>query len=241
MGLYDVGFPGLDPHIRQHEEREEDGATARDRKAAQRPDLPLRFDALPRNLQNMVLKHTAASFVVEWRTIEQANLHGVYIGPVPVISRWAFKLARRRASGPEMTAKFTKALDPQFKSTLDWRLISEPWQKITLEHWGELSDYHDNIKEVRVDVNESDKHPSLLYFINRNAEVQKSHCWSGFHHNTLFEVRDKLLSEFGMHLRDARGRLVCEHQLVSAYNQRRAPNRRRPPRHSRVHKSGASI
>jgi hypothetical protein len=34
---------------------------------------------------------------------------------------------------------------------------------------------------------------------------------------------------------------ICEHQLVSAYNQRRAPNRRRPPRHSRVHKSGASI
>jgi hypothetical protein len=207
MGLYDVGFPGLDPHIRQHEEREEDGATARDREAAQRPALPPRFDALPPDLQSLVPKHTAASFVVEWRTIQQFKDDRIYIGPVPIIARWAFTLARRPASGPEMTARFTQALDPQFKSTLDWRSISEPWHQRTLERWGELHDYHDHFQELRVNIDESDKHPSLLYFINRGVPVP-SHCWSGFHHNTLFEVRDKLLSEFGMHLRNARGRLV---------------------------------
>jgi hypothetical protein len=80
-------------------------------------ELPRRFDELPNDLQSLVLRHTAASFVVEFLDIEYHTRHDDaddrwHDWSIPVIARYEFKLARRRASGPEMFARFMRALDP---------------------------------------------------------------------------------------------------------------------------------
>jgi len=183
---------------------------------AQQPDLPDRFHRLPRDLQGEVIKHTAASFFVEWHSIHQFNDAQIYSGSVmvPVIARWEFKLERRlgteargTAGERKMKARFIQDMDPQFKSTSAWLSISQPWHQRILENWCHLHDYHDDFQDLRVNVDESDKYPSDLTFIKKGFQNQ-SHPWSGFHHNTLFELRDKLLSNFGMHLKTLDGRKV---------------------------------
>ena len=55
--------------------------------------MPGRFDELPDDLQHLVRKHTAASFVVEWHREEYVGwCCGTYFGDVPVIMRYEFKL-----------------------------------------------------------------------------------------------------------------------------------------------------
>ena len=61
----------------------------------------------------------AAKFVVEYEDWSKVGVHD--FGTVPVIVRYEFELQRRRASGPEIVARFTRFLDPKFKQTERWR------------------------------------------------------------------------------------------------------------------------
>jgi hypothetical protein len=76
--------------------------------------LPRRLDELPDDLQRLVRKHTAASFVVEHREPEEliGLSDNTQFSLVPVILRYEFKLQRRLASGPQMQARITRRLDP---------------------------------------------------------------------------------------------------------------------------------
>ena len=82
--------------------------------------LPRHFDEMPRDAQWLVLKRTGARIVVTHRYREQPaqillphDVFWPYI--VPVIVRYEFRLLPRRASGPEMIARFTLSLDPAIR------------------------------------------------------------------------------------------------------------------------------
>jgi hypothetical protein len=76
---------------------------------------PSHFDELPRDVQMEVLRRTAASFVVTFNYVEDSVVLRRYevwnrFAFVTMIARYEFRLVRRRASGPEMLARFTRAL-----------------------------------------------------------------------------------------------------------------------------------
>ena len=102
--------------------------------------LPRRFDQLPRDLQGEVLKHTHASFeVAHHMEVAQSTL-GLYpervngwlrrLPFVPVVLRYEFKLQRRLADGPRMTARFSRSLDPALKQTDLWQTCPRQLQAI---------------------------------------------------------------------------------------------------------------
>ena len=91
--------------------------------------LPRRLDELPDDLQRLVRKHTAASFVVEGHRQEYIGWLGdTNFRHVPVILRYEFKLQRRLASGPQMQARITRRLDPAYKQTDTYRHAPQYFQ-----------------------------------------------------------------------------------------------------------------
>jgi hypothetical protein len=90
---------------------------------------PLRFDELPREMQGQVLKWTHARFDVTHHMEVSSNVLGLSLvthkamrrlPSVPVVLRYEFNLQRRLADGPQMTARFSRSLDPALKQTALW-------------------------------------------------------------------------------------------------------------------------
>jgi hypothetical protein len=167
-------------------------------------ELPRRFDELPRDLQILVLRRTAASFVVQFLdilSIERYDDIGLHKWSVPVIARYEFKLEPRLASWPEMSALFSRALDPQFKSDASWRSMDEEQQVYTEDAAGR-QDTYESFSELGVGVCDYDPTKARLCFVRTGSTVFWSALWSRLPHRELSKFRDKLQKEFGMHLRD---------------------------------------
>ena len=196
--------------IEGHSEEENKGEREGKREEEQRQRLPRRFDELPRDEQWLVLKHTGARFVVTRRTEEepaQISLPDSILWPyyVPVIVCYEFRLLPRRASGPEMIARFTLCLDPAIRQSPDWRNLS---RLMRAEHhaildrpgaW--LAAEFEPFSELRFDgLDGSDQ---LFCFLRRGVPPQDTEVaprWSRFDDSVLTQVREKMETVFRLPL-----------------------------------------
>jgi hypothetical protein len=165
-------------------------------------ELPRGFDELPRDLQIRVLRRTTASFVVQFRDIQSIERYddiGLHKWSVPVILRYEFKLAPRLESWPEMSALFSRALDPQFKSDASWLSMDAEKQVYTEDAAGR-QDIYESFSELGVGVCDYNHTKARLCFVRTGSTVEWSPLWSRLPRSELSNVRDKLQKEFCMHL-----------------------------------------
>jgi hypothetical protein len=190
---------------RGEEDREEDREKQREEK--QRDRLPRRFDELPRDAQWLVLKHTGARFVVTRRTQEEPYQLGLpydIFWPyfVPVIVLYEFRLLPRRASGPEMIARFTLSLDPAaIRQLPEWRYMSAQHKAIFDSPGGYMACEFEPFSELRFD--EPHHLGKLFCFLRRGQEPQHTEVaprWSSFDDDVLTQVREKMETVFRLPL-----------------------------------------
>ena len=88
------------------------------------PPRKFDLDNLCKDVQELILDHTAASFAVEHRSSKiafSAESSGLYVPIVPLITRYDFKLMRRSLSrGPELEVSITRTLDPVVMQRREW-------------------------------------------------------------------------------------------------------------------------
>ena len=169
---------------------------------------PRDFDTLPRDLQMEVLRHTAARFVVTFNTVAELRdmrQHSPWIRMqpyLPVIVRCEFKLERRRASAPEMRARFTRAVDPAWKLTHEWLSFSAADQTI-IERWARLVAKFESFHVLKVyDISDTNM---LFCFLRRKPLmprmiVEVAPSWSRFPRSVLADVREKMETVFHLPL-----------------------------------------
>jgi hypothetical protein len=192
---------------REKEQREKEQREKEQREKEQRDRLPRRFDELPRDAQWLVLKHTGARFVVTRRTQEepaQILLPNSIFWPyfVPVIVRYEFRLLPRRASGPEMIARFTLSLDPAaIRQSPEWRYMSAEDHAIFDRPVGYMAREFEPFSELRFD--EPHHLGKLFCFLRRGQEPQHTEVaprWSRFDDDVLTQVREKMETVFRLPL-----------------------------------------
>ena len=168
--------------------------------------LPQHFNDMPSHVQWLVLKHTGARFVVTHRFQEdplQINLPFDMFWPyfVPVIVRYEFRLLPRRASGPEMIARFTLSLDPAIRQLPEWRHMSAQHRAIFDRPGGYMDREFEPFSQLKFDgFDDSDK---LFCFLRRGQEPQHTEVasrWSRFDDSVLTEVREKMETVFRLPL-----------------------------------------
>jgi hypothetical protein len=186
------------------EEHEEKQREEKHREEEQRERLPRRFDELPRDAQWLVLKHTGARFVVTRRFQEdplQINLPFDMYWPywVPVIVRYEFRLLPRRASGPEMIARFTLSLDPAIRQLREWRNMSDQHKAIFDRPGGYTAREFEPFSQLEFDgFDDSDK---LFCLLRRGQEhIEVAPRWSRFDDDVLTQVREKMETVFSLPL-----------------------------------------
>ncbi len=158
---------------------------------------------LPRDMQLLVLKHTAASFVLEHRSREQPafimlpnDLYWPYY--VPVIVRYEFSLLPRTGSDPEMTARFILSLDStEMKKLQAWRYISDAHKAIFDRPGAYMAREFEPFSQLRFNSFNSDK---LFCFLRTGQNTEVAPSWSRFDDSVLTEVRGKMQTEFGLPL-----------------------------------------
>jgi hypothetical protein len=187
--------------VEQHEEHEQHEQNE-PHNEEQCEQLLRRFDELPRDAQWLVLKHTGARFVVTHRFQEdplQINLPFDMFWPyfVPVIVRYEFRLLPRRASGPEMIARFTLSLDPAIRQLPEWRHMNAQHQAIFDRPGGYMAREFEPFSQLRFNSFNSDK---LFCFLRTGQNTEVAPPWSRFDDSVLTEVRGKMQTEFGLPL-----------------------------------------
>ncbi len=170
---------------------------------------PRGFRWLPRDLQMEVLRHTAARFVVTNKYEEDlAGLRrqspSIRLRYVSVIVRYEFHLERRRASGPEMHAKFTKTLDPAWKLTDVWRSLSAADQA-EIENWASHVDEFESFNVLKFYISQTSHTDILFCFLRRRPLVPRilvevAPNWSRFPRSVLTDVRNKMETVFNLPL-----------------------------------------
>jgi hypothetical protein len=197
----------IEGHSEEENKGEREGEREGKREEEQRERLPRRFDELPRDAQWLVLKHTGARFVVTRRTQEeplQIGLPNSMFWPyfVPVIVRYEFRLLPRRASGPEMTARFTLSLDPAaIRQSPEWRYMSAEDHAIFDRPGGYIAREFEPFSELRFD--EPHHLGKLFCFLRRGQEPQHTEVaprWSSFDDDVLTQVREKMETVFRLPL-----------------------------------------
>ena len=124
---------------------------------------------------------------------------------MPVIVRYEFRLLPRRASGPEMIARFTLRLDPAIRQSPDWRNMS---RLMRAEHHAILdragawkAAEFEPFSELRFDgFDDSDK---LFCFLRTGQQPQHTEVaprWSRFDDSVLTQVREKMETVFRLPL-----------------------------------------
>ena len=180
--------------------------------------LPSTFE-LPRDMQTEVLRHTAASFAVDWLTICHYDFHDPadnahYRGSAVAELRYEFKLERRRATAPRvLRARFTRRVCPFFKTTDEWRNMPST-QQTAIENHLRRTCAVAPFSELRVLLSDApDDRPSRFYFVRSNLihevnQTQFSPPWSQLYRGQLLRVRDKLRTICHMDVRDQPGQLL---------------------------------
>ena len=168
--------------------------------------LPRRFDNMPRELQWLVLKRTGARFVVTHRArVEpvQVMLPRTFFWPyyVPVIVHYEFRLLPRRASGPEMIARFTLNLDAACQQLPEWRYLNSSHQALFLSRVAWLQRKFEPFSQLKFTNCAGDETHKLFCFL-RTSTQEVAPPWSKFDEQMLIEVRDKMQTVFGLSLQD---------------------------------------
>jgi hypothetical protein len=180
--------------------------------------------SLPRELWTEVLRHTAASFAVDWvcaMAYEVLDPHGGgdwwdrIRGIVDVRLRYEFKLERRRPTGPRLLrARFTRCVCPLFKTT------NEEWLNLTVARQTAIEDRFARsaiiapFLELRVEL--PDAGAARFVFVrrldprNQPSLIELSPGWSLIGRRRLLSVSDQLNDKFHMPLRDQNGQLIQE-------------------------------
>ena len=179
-----------------------------------REQLPRLFDEMPRDAQWLVLKHTGARFVMTHRSREEP----IYLGLpydlfwpcfVPVIVRYEFRLLPRRASGPEMTARFCLSLDPAIMQLPEWRNMSAEHRAIFDSEGGYCAREFAPFSELKFkELRPSDNTYKLFCFLRRSGqpletqplETEFAPPWSKFDDQLLMEVLEKMQKVFRLPL-----------------------------------------
>jgi hypothetical protein len=155
-----------------------------------------------------VLRHTAARFVVtnnfdEDLDVLRRYVPWIFLPYASVIMCYEFKLERRRASGPVMHARFTRAMDPAFKLKPEWLSLSASDQ-IIIESWATLDAEFGPLQALRVD---EDSDTNMLFCFLRGGPplmprmlVEIAPRWSRFPRSVLADVREKMETVFHLPL-----------------------------------------
>jgi hypothetical protein len=160
------------------------------------------FVDLPDELKRMVRALTAASFVVDDK--DYTNSGNDELGLVPVIVRYEFRRRLLQASGPEIMARFTRFLDPEFKLESRWRDAGDDVQA-SVEKKVYLQESCKPFSELKV-VREGMW--GKFYLVRKVADgtgnardvVEGTPCWCKFPWAMVAEVREKMDRVFGMTL-----------------------------------------
>ena len=163
---------------------------------------PQHFNDLPRDIQLLVLKHTAASFVVEHRSREQPAFlmlpNDFWPYYVPVIVRYEFSLLPRSNGDPEITARFTLSLDStEMKKLQEWRNIRDASKAKFDQEGAYMALEVEPFSQLRFNRFYSDK---LFCFLRTGQNTQVAPPWSRFDDSVLTQVRGKMHTEFGLPL-----------------------------------------
>jgi len=178
------------------------------------PDtLPSHFEDMDRDMQWKVLKHTGARFEVEHKSkVEPAQIllpNDIYWPYyVPVIVRYEFRLLPRRASGPEMIAKFTLFLDQAIREKPEWgymvknaqhkAIFDRPGAYIAheFEPFSQLSFYgHDDSYKLFCFVRIRGEHRS-----QESQHTEVALPWTRFDNSVLTQVREQMQDKFHLPL-----------------------------------------
>lgn len=186
-------------------------------------------DQLPRELWTEVLRHTAASFAVDWvcsMAYEISDPHGDgdWWNPIRGIAdvrlRYEFKLDRRRATGPRLLrARFTRCVCPFFKTEEEWLNMTVARQNAIEHHfarWANIAPFLELRVELPDDPYSFDWQSRIARFVfvrsqdpsNQPSVIELSPGWSQMCRRTLLRVRDELNDKFQMTLRDQNGQLI---------------------------------
>jgi hypothetical protein len=166
------------------------------------------FIEMPYDLHQIMVAHTAASFVVDYfdvlRYLECDDRGIMQHFNIPVLARYEFNLEERRTGSPKMSAIFTRAVDPICKTHSAWQSLSTQQQhkfEEMVRHRAEYEDFSEvRVKKEKATNNNSSK--SFFYFIDTKGTVKASEWWSGIYPDELLKVRNELQKKFHMQLRD---------------------------------------
>lgn len=177
-----------------------------DQQGEQEEQTPARgFQIIPRELQTEVLGHTAAGFEVTFKTVQDMRHQPPWLSlsSLPVVVRCEFKLERRRASGPNMHARFTQAVDPAFKLTPQWRSLSD-LEQTKIEAFRREAKF-ESFQQLKVDEN---RDTDMLFCFLRGGPpqmprmlVQRAPMWSRFSRSVLTDVHEKMDTVFRLPLK----------------------------------------
>ena len=164
------------------------------------------FIEMPYDLHQLVVTHTAASFVVDYFDVlryTECDDRGVMQHfNIPVLARYEFNLEERRTCSPKISAIFTRVVDPECKTSSVWQSLSTEKQDKFEEVVRHRAEYND-FSEVRVKkAANNDYGKSFFYFIDTKGIVKASEWWSGIYPDELLKVRNELEKKFHMKLRD---------------------------------------
>jgi hypothetical protein len=186
--------------VQSHRENEE----AHEEEECQQ--LPGLFDNMPREVQLLVLKRTGARFVVTHRArIDpvQLLLPHTFFWPhaVPVIVHYELRLLPRRASGPEMIARFTLNLDAACQQLPEWRYMHTTHQALFLNGVAWLAKEFEPFSQLKYTNCAGDETHKLFCFLSTGRQ-EVAPPWSKFDDQMLIEVREKMQTVFGLSLQD---------------------------------------
>ena len=122
---------------------------------------PSGLNLLPPELQNEVLRNTAAEFTVDWLTTFSYNFkdvaHNTWYNGIAVVNLcYEFKLERMRARGQRvLRARFTRGVSPYFKrSDPEWLKMGQA-QQTAIEKFVARTAIIEPFLELRVMVHEN--------------------------------------------------------------------------------------
>ena len=182
---------------------------------------PSGLNLLPPELQNEVLRNTAAEFTVDWLTTFSYNFkdvaHNTWYNGIAVVNLcYEFKLERMRARGQRvLRARFTRGVSPYFKrSDPEWLKMGQA-QQTAIEKFVARTAIIEPFLELRVMVHETpDARSSRFYFVrNQDDLVSQQHqimspIWSELYRDQFLRVGDQLKTLFCMDLRDQNENLI---------------------------------
>lgn len=141
-------------------------------------------------------------FVVEDKHRIYSNIKE--FGIVPVITRFEFTKKLLKDTHPEITATFTRFLDPEFLQDIQWKNATKTLQE-SLKREVDRHIHFKSFSQLRVCTQGLQAEFSLVHRVvdekhNDRYQVESTPLWSKFSPSKLDEVRDMMTNVFDMKL-----------------------------------------